>query len=294
MNNKLIWGMVAAATIAIVAVAFLSTDGKLTNVKPSQKQRSYRIDSIATSVTFYPNKPQHYRFKVRDYEGNAVKEFDMVHEKIMHFIVVRKDLAEFQHLHPEFDSADGEFTLQDLTLPSDGPYRLFADFTPTASQTGQTGEKPPVTVYEDITVGNTTKYKPRPLGNPTTTKEVDGYIVTLSTGNAELTSGAATELTFTIKEDKGPVVNLEPYLGAYGHAVILQEGSLNFIHAHPTAAVQPKDGAVKFMTTLPQQGTYKVFGQFQVDQKVITADFTLEAIAGGEDAKHMDHGAMGH
>lgn len=32
MNNKLIWGMGAAATIAIVAVAFLSTDGKLTNV----------------------------------------------------------------------------------------------------------------------------------------------------------------------------------------------------------------------------------------------------------------------
>ena len=294
MNNKLIWGIGVAAAIAIVAVAFLSTDGKLTNVKPSQKQSSYRIDSIATSGTYYPNKPQHYRFKVRDDEGNAVKEFDMVHEKIMHFIVVRKDLAEFQHLHPEFNSANGEFTLQDLTLPSDGPYRLFADFTPTASQTGQTGEKPPVTVYEDIVVGNASNYKPLPLGDPTTTKEVDGYIVTLSTGKAELTSGAETELTFTIKEDKGPVVNLEPYLGAYGHAVILQEGSLNFIHAHATTTVQPKDGTVKFMTTLPQPGKYKVFGQFQVDQKVITGGFTLEAIAGGENAKPIDHGAMGH
>ena len=59
---------------------------------------------------------------------------NIVHEKIMHFIVIRKDLANFQHVHPDFNSSTGEFTLSNLTLPSDGEYRLFADFTPTASQ----------------------------------------------------------------------------------------------------------------------------------------------------------------
>ena len=70
MNNKLVWGMVAAATIAIVAVAFLSTDDKLTNVKPSQKQRSYRIDSICDKASRTTRTNRNITdFKVRDDEG---------------------------------------------------------------------------------------------------------------------------------------------------------------------------------------------------------------------------------
>jgi len=38
----------------------------------------------------------------------------------MHIIVVRKDLANFQHVHPKYDPATGKFTFTDLMFPSDG------------------------------------------------------------------------------------------------------------------------------------------------------------------------------
>jgi hypothetical protein len=60
-----------------------------------------------------------------------------------------------------------------------------------------------------------------------------------------------------------------------GHAVILSE-NLDFIHAH---AMDDKTlasrGVVQFMTTLPKEGKYKVFGQFQREGKVFTTDFVI-------------------
>lgn len=298
MNSKILWGVGAVVIITVATIAFLrtggnqdgrfatycGTDGKLTKEKPTQSNRSYCIDSLSTAAGFQPNQPERYRFKIRDDQGNVLKEFDTVHEKIMHFIVVRKDLAEFQHLHPEYNASNSEFTLSDLKLSSDGEYRLFADFTPTASQADQTGQKLPVTIYEDVIVGDIAKYQAQPLGDPTTTKTVDGYTVALSTSVATLASNVESELKFSLKQGNAPVTDLKPYLGAFGHAVILRKETLEFIHAHPITTTQPKDGIVNFMTTLPRAGTYKVFGQFQIDQKVITADFVLKAAEGSEPA----------
>ena len=144
-------GIVITSKIENVSAnVYCSSEGKLSNIQSIQSHRSYCIRSGAPTTSYLPGMPSRFTYSVVDDEGNTLKDFDTVHEKIMHFIVVRKDLTNFQHLHPDFNKVTGEFTLSNLTFPSDGEYRLFADFTPTSSQMGSGSTKLPVTISQDI------------------------------------------------------------------------------------------------------------------------------------------------
>lgn len=99
------------------------------NDRPSaQSHRSYSVSSTAESSKYIPKTPSSYSFSIMDDLGNTLRQFAVVHEKIMHVIIVRKDLAEFQHIHPSFNETSGIFTFTDLVFPSDGRYRIFTDF----------------------------------------------------------------------------------------------------------------------------------------------------------------------
>jgi len=87
-----------------------------------------------------------------------------------------------------------------------------------------------VTISEDVAVG--TNYTPQPFGSPEKTKTFDGYQVSLATHGTPMT-GTENMLMFSLSQNGKPVTDLEPYLGALGHSVILKEGTLDFIHAHP-------------------------------------------------------------
>ena len=96
-----------------------------------------------------------------------------------------------------------------------------------------------------------------------------------------------------------PVKDLETYLGALGHAVVLREGTLDFIHAHPVEdAAKPQNGKVNFMVYFPEAGKYKVFTQFQRAGKVITIEFVVTVAEGAavkDDNATPEHGgAMMH
>ena len=66
-------------------------------------------------------------FRIADRRGQTVRDFDVEHTKRMHFIVVRRDMTGFQHLHPT-QRADGTWSVP-VTLPDAGSYRVFADFS---------------------------------------------------------------------------------------------------------------------------------------------------------------------
>ena len=312
--NKITLGIVGVVIVAGIALfafsvsdtpqvanngdRYCSTDGTLTDTMPIQSHRSYCIKSNADSVSFTPNTPSFFTYSIIDDRGNTLKELDTVHEKVMHFIVVREDLANFQHVHPEFNPATGEFTLADFTLPNDGEYRLFADFTPAASQMGPDGDKLPVTIHQDVKVGNLANYKPQPIGTTEKSKTFDGYQVTLIPNSASLVSGSDIGFDFEIKKDGKPVTNLEKYLGALGHTVVLRESNLQFIHAHALQKpTDPQTGKVNFVITFPEAGNYKLFSQFQHEGKIITSNFVanvLERQGDNTGAPHGGDGAVTH
>jgi hypothetical protein len=195
------------------------------------------------------------RFRIVDERGETVRDFEVEHEKRMHLILARRDLSNFQHLHPE-QTADGSWIVK--VRPDDaGSYRLFADFS-------HDGE--PQTLATDLRVDGTADLRPLPEPEPTAVSD-GGYQVRLAAGEAR--PGQEADLRFTITKDGAPV-ETESYLGAGGHLVALREGDLAFLHVHPM------DDSVSFAATFPTEGRYRLFLQFQHEGRVHTVAFTQE------------------
>lgn len=245
-----------------------------------QSHRSFTLKSDASSKNYQPQQPTTYTFFIANDQGTTVRDFATVHEKIMHLIVVRKDLQEFQHLHPDFNKATGQFTLANLTFPSSGTYRIFPDFTPVIGQLGPDGVPLSVTLYEDVNVGNLANYKPQALTDTQLSKTLQGYQVQLTPSPTPVAAGQSTTLTFAINQNSKSVTNLEKYLGALGHTVVLREGDLEFLHTHALDEnVTNQTGKVDFAVTFPTAAKYKVFSQFQHQGKILTTDFILTAVS---------------
>ncbi|MEV6683743.1 hypothetical protein AB0N28_00065 [Streptomyces sp. NPDC051130] len=206
--------------------------------------------------------PGELRFSVKDREGRKVTAFETEHGKELHFIVASRDLTVYRHLHP-VRAEDGTWSTP-VDLPSPGAYKVFADFTPAAA------DAKGVTLGADVSVPG--PYAPAPLPPVAPTAEVDGYQVALAGAPVP---GKAQELRLTVSKDGKPVVDLEPYLGAYGHLVALRDGDLAYLHVHPNAGGPGPD--VSFTATAPSAGTYRLFLDFQHQGKVHTAAFTVRA-----------------
>jgi hypothetical protein len=193
-------------------------------------------------------------FRIVDRRGQTVRDFDVEHTKRMHFIVVRRDMTGFQHLHPT-EEADGTWSVP-VTLRDAGTYRVFADF----SVDGK-----PQTLADDVTVDGTVRSQP--LAAPVKSVAVDGLRVSLTEGAAK--AGAESALAFTVTRAGKPVA-VEDYLGAKGHLVALRQGDLAFLHVHPD------ESSLRFMATFPTAGKYRLFLQFRTEGRVHTAGFTQE------------------
>ena len=200
-------------------------------------------------------RPFPLAFRIVDRRGRTVRDFDVEHTKRMHFIVVRRDMTGFQHLHPT-EHADGTWSLP-VTLPDAGAYRVFADFS--------VGGKP-YTLADDVAVDGSVRSQALPA--PTGAVAVDGLRVALGEGAAK--AGRESALAFTVTRAGKPVA-IQDYLGAKGHLVALRQGDLAFLHVHPD------EDRLQFMATFPTAGTYRLFLQFKTaDGQLHTAAFTQE------------------
>lgn len=211
-----------------------------------------------------------FRFTVTGPDGRPVTAYERSHEKDLHLIVVRRDLEGFQHVHPT-RAGDGSWAVP-LDLAASGSYRVFADFVPAAL-----GRK--LVLGADLSVAG--DFRPVALPGPAAEATVDGYDVSLA-GSA--TAGEESELTFTVAKDGAKVTDLQPYLGAFGHLVSLRAGDLAYLHTHPAEEAVAGDRGgpqVRFTTTFPTAGTYRLFLDFRHDGVVRTVAFTVTVDADG-------------
>jgi major membrane immunogen (membrane-anchored lipoprotein) len=212
-----------------------------------------------------PNQDTTITVNIQDKDGKPIDQFDVNHEKQMHIIVVSKDLSFFNHIHPE-NNGNGEFTVT-TQFPAAGEYEVISDFIPTGI--GAMSKTQWLTVQ-----GNAAA--PQPIEpDQSLTKVVDGKEVTLSFDH--LMANMELELNFNIKDAKTgkPVTNLEPYLGAVGHVVILNQNAGEYLHVHPIEE-KAKGPDAKFMATFPHSGVFKIWGQFQQNGKVFVVPFVVK------------------
>ncbi|NBD27621.1 hypothetical protein [Paenibacillus glycinis] len=206
--------------------------------------------------------------QVLDPAGRPVDEFAEDMTKLMHFIVVSKDLADFQHLHPVYEG-EGRFGVK-LTFPNGGPFLLVSEFMPDGKG---------LTVYKTwIDVGGEEPgaAKLKPDASPTSVT-VDGIEIKLSAMPElnELKAGGTVMLDFALrKADTGERIVLEPYLGTAGHCVILDENARQYLHVHAVSEMST-GSSVMFHAAFPKAGVYKLWAQFQYQGRVYTAPFVV-------------------
>lgn len=205
-----------------------------------------------------------FDIRIEDAGGAPVEAFDVSHEKLMHLIVVSEDLAFFAHLHPEYEG--GGVFRGEAAFPAGGRYKLFADFVPTGGAAATIGE------WVDVEG----EPKPKPLRpERTLVKQADGTEIELTIDG--LAAGADATLTFAFRDAVGgaPVDDLQPYLGAIGHVVVVSADAERYLHVHPVDDAGSGPEAT-FHTSFPARGVYKIWGQFQRDGKLMTVPFTIE------------------
>jgi hypothetical protein len=211
-----------------------------------------------------PREPADLKLMIHDPHGAMVKDFDVVHEKKVHLIIARDGLDFFAHIHPDID-ADGILTTR-FSFPIAGNYRLYADYKPAGGQ--QT-----VAVGEFTVRGDAPEAPPLTPDAPSKVKG-DSLDADVSIDNAK--AGESAIVTFKLMDtsDK-PVADLQPYLGAMGHLVILSADGKQYVHAHPSEENSATDTVV-FKAHFPEPGIYKAWGEFRRGDRVHAVPFVVK------------------
>lgn len=204
----------------------------------SLEQDGYRI--VAERQALLAGSAVPYIFRILAPGGEVLRDYDVEQEKRLHLIVVSRPLDRFAHLHPQ-QRADGAWTVP-LTLPEQGSYRVFADFT-------TSGERRTLGIDLQASGGSRSAEDP-----------ISQYDISLDRNG--------DTLDFVVRAGGEPV-ELQPYLGARGHLVVLREGDLAYIHAHAD------EGRLSFDVPFPSEGRYRLFLQFKVGDTVETASLTV-------------------
>ncbi len=338
--------------VADDAKASARRDDAMGEMKPPTNATKLAFSSAPAAIPV--GKPATWTLQITDAKsGDNINDFEIEMTKKMHLIVVKNDLSWFNHIHPEF-KGDGKFVVT-TALPTAGTYKLYADYTVKGigqeipqfefATAGETVKAANVTLTPDKPQGMwlVNKFNSHPEGEP---EETGGkpYEVALMPMPSPIVAGQDTMLHFQIRNDKGvPVKDLQPYLGAMGHCVILSNDTNLYLHSHPMGAdgkmagmdhsmgdmkmgddkmgdmkmdapksADAKTGAIKldkpmsggpdvmFHTNFPKAGLYKVWGQFQHQNRIITAAFVVDVAAttgaqgeaaphGGDEAKPHSH-----
>lgn len=155
---------------------------------------------------------------------------------------------------------DGSWVAE-ADLGHGGVYRAFADFSTDGTS---------LTQGSDVFVSG--EFDPVPLPEPEAVADAgDGYEVEMS--GVPPSAREAAQVDFTVTKGGDPVSDVEPYLGAAGHLVALREHDLAFLHTHPEGEAGG-DGPIAFTVSDPSPGRYRLYLQFEVENRVRTAAFT--------------------
>jgi hypothetical protein len=209
----------------------------------------------------------------------AHRMLEYVHERPMHLMIVSDDLAEFDHVHPQL--AGDDFQLS-YTFRHGGHYRAYLDFTPPGSESR-------VESF-DFQVAGPARVPQKLKRDGSAVQRADSPSLTL-VSDGPIRAGRDTMLKFAIRDTAtaAPPTDLEPYLGAWAHFVLVGDGLSEFIHAHPLDGGMNVTGPhvhcamangsapseVKTQVNFAKPGLYKLWAQLQRHGEVITVPFVL-------------------
>lgn len=240
--------------------------------------REYDVEAETVPAAVRPGRPFRLRLTVREPRSHAVvRDFATVHDKRFHLFVISQDLDHYAHVHPA-QQEDGSWTL-DVAVPRAGYYKLYSDFLP-AGGTPQVVALPLVTAgYQgDLASAGASLVPDRVLRT-----RAGDMAVELAVPEDGLAAGREERFAFHLTDRRtgAPVTDIEPYLAAWGHSLLVSEDTQSVVHAHPVEPVPLEDPAARggptitFKALFPKAGRYRLWTQMKRHDEVVTAMFTL-------------------
>jgi hypothetical protein len=260
--------------------------------------RDYGLDFQTVPRLVRPGQKITMRFAIsHPGTGERTKKFEAVHEKLYHLFVISQDMEFFQHLHPT-QTTDGSWLIE-LALPKPGYYKVLSDFLPSGGSS-QFIARPLVTAGY---TGDLAADGARLIPDTSFTKTVDDMTATIAYDPPAFVAGLYGHLQFHLTDTKTgrPITDLQTYLGAFGHTLIMSEDMSDYVHSHPfdILAMPDDDGGppqflippgsnletlrggpdVTFEGLMPKPGRFRAWTQFRRHDKVYTVAFTFEVVA---------------
>ena len=213
----------------------------------------YNVGFIRPDVQ--PGKEALLKFTISELQSKKpISDLEIVHDKIMHVVLVRDDLKHFDHIHPEMIGS-GIFAVP-YKFSSSGLYRIWVDFTIDGMHH---------IVDFDINVPGDVETEEKNL--------LDGIKVNFLAPN-EIFADKEIELKFEIfDKNNKPIPITEKFLAADAHLISTDESLEEFNHNHDEKF--DKDNKVLFMHTFAKSGRHKIWLQFSAEGKAKTASFEV-------------------
>ena len=243
--------------------------------------------SLQSSHTFAVNQPQTIIFTIRDQNNRVFKSFDTSDEEVLRLYVIRKDRTKFQLVHAGYDPQTGIFTASNFSLPVDGPYRLFVQFTTNNAKKDEIGKKIASVTYTDITAGSLDRYFPAtPLAIKffTSANGFDTNVFFAPGGDSPGTptadyffANSLNTVAIEINKDGVPYTKLESYRGSVGRITAFGP-NLEFsnVNSDPIQNGQ-QSGLLTFNLPLAKPGQYVFFMQTQAGNQTSIFDYDVAA-----------------
>lgn len=249
----------------------------------------FQVDEPIVSLATDPQaivagSPVAISIRLTGVDGRPLQGLTITHERILHAVIIGRDLEVFAHIHPEDITPITKDLLEKATFslgytfPRAGEYLLGIDFAKEEEHYSKT-------FILNVAAAEVMK---NPEIDLSTSKNFAGYDVSFWVPSGPIIAGTETKLMYVIMKKGEKVLNLAPYLGAAMHLAIISADLKTFIHAH---GVVPGTGShsdhlhlatpVKFGPEIetevlfPTPGLYKIFAQFKHQGMIIVTDFMV-------------------
>ena len=203
--------------------------------------------------------------RIRDpHSAEPVTVFVPLHERPLHLFIISRDLKFFAHEHPvqHGDRFDLAFPLKP------GAYMVLADFLPASGN-------PQMVHSAMVTAGFTgTPFPSAPaIVEDRSEKTADGMRIGIAIEHRPMRLDAVLRFAFTDAVTAAPIRDLQPYLGASGHLLLVSPDLTHAVHAHPQGDTAGPD--ISFEAEFPVAGLYKMWVQVQRRGRVTTVPFVI-------------------
>jgi hypothetical protein len=203
----------------------------------------------------------------------APEDLQVVQTRRIHLLIVDPSLNDYQHVHPVPGRRPGEWDFQ-FRPRFGGVYRIFADFTPVATNRG---------LYSEAELAVDGAPSPVAAGTqaPSWAAEAGGFAFTLSPASLPIRARVPATLTLSVARPGGGPVPLMPVMGAFAHLVAFDVQRSGFAHIHPDQSDLSKTPdatrpTFTFRVSIPTAGRYVIWSQVNLGGTEIFAPFWFD------------------